>query len=307
MHKLIQFIRSIYVIVLFVLLEVYAVGHYARSTHYTRAQLLSRTTRIFGLGERAASGIGRYFRLGRENRELTAYAAELQARLATYEAAERRNAPVALGADAGDTRPAKADTLRPGAADSSFRAIFTDPHYRTLTATVISNSINRDENFLILDRGTRDGVRREMAVLSAGGAIVGHVVDCSERYAVALSVLSRSFRTSGRLEGSNFFGQISWDGTDPHTVMLSDLSKYAVPETGAEVETFGSIFFPDGIRIGRVTGAQLDESGLTYTVQVELDARMAGLSHVVLIENRDLDEINRLLEGETVQSYTPHP
>lgn len=307
MHKLIQFIRSIYVIVLFVLLEVYAIGQYARSTHYTRARLLVRTTQVIGGGESMVSSIGHFFRLGRENRELAAYAAELQARLATYEAAERRNAPVAIGSDATDTRPAEVDSLRPLAADSAFRELFADPHYRTMTASVISNSINKDENFLVLNRGTRDGVRREMAVLSAGGAIVGHVIDCSEGYAVALSVLSRSFRTSGTVRGSNHFGQIYWDGVDPHTVLLGDLSKYAEPQPGEEVETVGSLFFPDGIRIGRVVDAELDENGLTYTVRVELDARISGLSQVVLVENRDLDEISRMFNGENVQQYLNHP
>lgn len=303
MHKLIQFIRSIYVVVLFVVLEAVAVSHYAHSTYYTRAQLLARATQVVGSGEDLFSRIQHYFRLERENRELIAYTALLQERLAEYEAAGRRDAPLPGEAEAADTNPAADSLAGPGLRD--IRSWLGERHYRTLTAAVVSNSINKAENFLVLNRGTQDSVRKEMAVLSAGGAIVGHVVDCTEHYAVVLSVLSRSFRTSGRLGDTNYFGQIYWDGSDPHTVLLGDLTKYAEPQPGQEVETTGSLFFPDGLRIGRIVDAQLDESGLTYTARVELAARMTGLSHVILVENRDLEEIRTLLGSDQLKQYQP--
>ena len=316
MHKLIEFIRSIYVVVLFLLIEIFAIGHYARSTHYTRARLLASATQVVGGGEDLFAQIGRYFRLERENRELLAYVAALQCELADLRDGGRRSAGLPDGADTLDTnRPAgfgealaagdlhTADSLQQEAVQRVQNLLIGKQH-RTLTAAVIANSVNRTENFLILNRGTRDSVKREMAVLSAGGAIVGHVVDCTENYAIALSVLSQSFRTSGKLSGSNFFGQIYWDGADPRTVLLGDLPKYAEPEPGTAVETTGSLFFPDGIRIGRVIDARLDEGGLTYTARVELDARMTGLSHVILVENSDLTEINRLLDGDYVKQHS---
>ena len=103
--------------------------------------------------------------------------------------------------------------------------------------------------------------------------MVGYVVDCTERYAIALSVLSNSFRTSGKLSGTDYAGLIYWDGTDPHIVLMSDSSKYAEPKPGQEVETTtGSLFFPDGIKIGRIIEAHLNETGTTYTARVELTA-----------------------------------
>ena len=304
MYKLIEFIRSIYVLVLFVLIEAIAIGHYARSTHYAQARLLATASRVVGDGESLVSQVGRYFRLARENRELVAYAAQLQQRLAAFEAADRLHpADFAIGIGAADTDPLTGPDSVVLENDRALHGLLADPQYRMLTASVVSNTINKSENFLILNRGRRDGVRREMAVLSAGGAIVGHVIACSERYAVALSVLSRSFRTSGKLAGSNYFGQIYWDGTDPHRVVLGDLTKYAEPQPGDEVETVGSLFFPDGIRIGRVIDSELDETGMTYTVRVELAARMTGLSHVILVENLDLAEIDTLLQQEHVKQY----
>ena len=302
MYKLIEFIRNTYVVVLFVLFEAIAIGHYARSTHYTRARLLAKATRVVGTGHEALAGVRSYFRLERENRELLEYAAALQERLACYEASCEAPVPAVpsvlrAAADAADAEGA--DSLRTRRFEEA-GPILDDGRYRTSTAAVISNTINKSENFLVLNRGIRDGVKREMAVLSSGGAIVGYVVDCTERYAVVLSVLSSSFRTGGKLSDSGYFGQIYWDGADQHTVLLGDLSKYADPQPGQEVVTTGSLFFPDGIAIGRVIDAQLDETGTTYTARVELAARLSGLSHVVLVENRDSDEIRQLLKSDKI-------
>ena len=302
MYKLIEFIRSIYVVVLFVLLEVFMIVHYARSTHYSRARLLAKATQVVGGGQSALAGVRRYFRLERENRELLEYAAELQELLAGYDAAAKSAVRFSgIGLSAADTTATEtADSLAP---KKTALPTLEDNRYRTITAAVISNSINQPENFIVLNRGVRDGVKKEMAVVSAGGALVGYVVDCTERYAIALSVLSNSFRTSGKLSGSDYFGLIYWTGADPHTVLLGDLSKYAEPKPGQEVETTGSLFFPDGIKIGTVIDAELNETGTTYTARVELAARLSGLSHVILVENRDLDEILGLLESENLKKY----
>ncbi len=301
MYNLIKFIRGTYVIVLFVLLEAITIGHYARSTHHTRARLLAKATQVVGAGHEALAGIRSYFRLERENRELLEYSASLQERLACYEVSYDASAQAVptVRAAADSTAADGADSLR------THRFEVVSPtlgggQYRTLTAAVVSNTINKSENFLVLNRGLRDGVKREMAVLSTNGAIVGYVVDCTERYAIVLSILSSSFRTSGKLSDSGYFGQIYWDGADPHTVLLGDLSKYADPQPGQEVVTTGSLFFPDGIAIGRVLDARLDETGTTYTARVELAARLSGLSHVVLVENRDIDEIRQLLKSDKI-------
>ena len=50
-----------------------------------------------------------------------------------------------------------------------------------MTASVTSNTVNRAQNLIVLNRGRRDGVAEEMAVLSSDGAMAGYVVDCTER------------------------------------------------------------------------------------------------------------------------------
>ena len=78
MHRLIEFIKRIYVVLLFVLLEGIALMQYAQSSPYTEAKILSRTTAVGGAVSGAVTDVGHFFTLPAENRKLTARIAELE-------------------------------------------------------------------------------------------------------------------------------------------------------------------------------------------------------------------------------------
>ena len=269
MRKLLEFIRSIYVMVLFVVLEAIAVGYYAHSTYYTQARLLARSNQVVGGVHGVFAGIRHYFSLGRENRDLLAHVAEMKERLAVYEEAETAARLDSYMQDVGISK------------------------YRVITASVISNTVNRAQNLVVLNRGRRDGVAEEMALLASDGSMAGYVVDCTERYSVAMSVLNTSFRASGKLVGADYFGSIYWDGADPHTVVLDELST-----------TGFSQYFPADVLIGWVESAELNETRTAFKVRVRLAAEMSRLTDVILVENRDLTEIRDLQNSEKVEQHT---
>ncbi len=281
MNKLIGFIRNIYVVVLFILFEVLAVSYYARSTTYTEARLLARSNVVAGSVRGMFAGVRHYFRLGRENRALVERVATLEEELSRYREA--------------------ATMERLG---GHMEAI-EESKYHYITAAVVSNSINRRQNFITLNRGRADGVMEDMAVLSPEGAMAGYVVDCTDRYAVAVSVLNTSFRASGRLAGSDYIGSIYWDGRSPEFVIMDELSKYAEPEVGQEVLTTGfSQYFPEDVLIGRVESVSLNETRTAYRVRVRLAAEISGLNLVALVYNRDMWEIRSLQQSEQVELQT---
>ena len=70
MYKLIEFLRRIYVAVLFVVFEAIAIGYYAHSSNYTQAKLLTRSNQVVGGVNGIFADIRSYFTLGRENERL---------------------------------------------------------------------------------------------------------------------------------------------------------------------------------------------------------------------------------------------
>jgi rod shape-determining protein MreC len=198
-------------------------------------------------------------------------------------------------------RQMQTDTLTMAAMDSTMLASLAQ--YRYTTARVISNTINSSHNFITLNRGRQHGVLVDMAVVTPDGAMVGYVLECSERYSIVMPMLNTEFRTSGKISGDEHFGSISWDGTSPHRVQMSELTKYSEFEIGDEVIASGlSQYFPEGVRIGYVESLKENENHTSYDVEIRLAADMTRLSNVILIENTNYTEIYEL-ENATRSSH----
>lgn len=275
MYKLIEFIRRIYVVLLFIVIEAIALNYYAHSSYYTQAKILSHANRVTGGVQSAIFGVKHYFTLRRENELLSERIAELEMQVSVYR---------------GQAADAAIDSMQLGIEELA--------QYRYTTARVVSNSISRERNYITLNRGMSHGVTENMAVITPDGVMVGYVVGCSERYSVVMPMLNIDFRTSGKIAGDDHFGSISWGGGSPYKVNMTELSKYADIEIGDEVVSSGlSHYFPEGVKIGSVESFRLNDSQTAYDVVIRLAADATRISNVILIENLDYGEASHLEES----------
>ena len=277
MYKLIEFIRRIYVVLLFIVIEAIALNYYAHSSYYTQAKILSHANRVTGGVQSAIFGVRHYFTLRHENELLSERIADLEMELAVY-----REQVAAAGID----------SLQPHIDELS--------QYRYTTARIVSNSIARDRNYITLNRGIMHGVTENMAVISPDGVMVGYVIGCSERYSVVMPLLNIDFRTSGMIAGDDHFGSISWGGGSPYKMEMTELSKYADIEVGDEVVSSGlSHYFPEGVKIGYVESYSLNDTQTAYDVVIRLAADVTKISNVIVIENLDYGEVSHLEDSAT--------
>ena len=287
MYRLIEFLRRIYVVLLFIAIEAIALNFYAHSSYYTQAKILSRAHSVAGGIQSSIFGVKHYFTLRSENEALSQRVAELEGLLSHYREKEATAATDSLSLDGIDS--AMVESLS---------------QYRYTTARIISNSISRSRNFITLNRGLMHGVVVDMAVISPPGVMIGYVVGCSERYSVVLPMLNMDFRTSGKIVGDEHFGSISWSGKSPYKVEMNDLSKHADIEIGDEVVSAGlSHYFPEGIKIGYVESYSINDTQTSYNVTVRLAADMTKLNNVILIENFDYGEIQALENNPQNEEY----
>ena len=280
MYKLIEFLRRIHVVLLFIIIEAIALNYYAHSSFYTQAKILSRANSVVGGLQRSVFSVKHFFTLRSENEMLAARVAELEHSLAAY---REREANMAT------------DTLSMAQIDSAFVEQLTQ--YSYTPARIISNTINRNRNFITLNRGRQHGITEDMAVISPDGSMVGYIVGCSDRYSVAISILNDRFTTSGKIVGDDHFGSITWNGRSPHKVQMSELTKYAEFEVGAPVVSSGlSHIFPEGVKIGYVESFSENENQTSYDVVVRLAADMSKVSNVLVISNDGYIEATELEE-----------
>ena len=278
MYKLIEFLRRIHVVLLFIIIEAIALNYYAHSSFYTQAKILSRANSVVGGLQRSVFSVKHFFALRSENEILSARVAELENSLADY---REREANMAT------------DTLTMAQIDSTFVEQLTQ--YSYLPARIISNTINRNRNFITLNRGRQHGIMEDMAVITPDGSMVGYVVGCSDRYSVVISILNGDFTTSGKISGDEHFGSITWNGHSPHKVQMSELTKYAEFEEGAPVVSSGlSHIFPEGVKIGFVESFTENENQTSFDVVVRLAADMTKISNVLVISNNGYVEATEL-------------
>jgi len=179
--------------------------------------------------------------------------------------------------------------------------------YRLIPAKVVSNSVNRADNLITIDRGRADGVERDMGV-ACGSGIVGVVYMASDHYAVVIPVLNASTsRISCCIRGRGYFGYLRWYGEDPAVAYLEDVPRHARFKRGDWVETSGySAIFPSGVLVGKIETIYNSSDGLSYKLKVRLSTDFSCLRDVCVISDKTIAERSRLLE-QVQDSLTMKP
>ena len=162
--------------------------------------------------------------------------------------------------------------------------------YKLIPAKVITNSIDKRDNFITIDKGRADGVRPDMGV-ACGTGIVGVVYMVSEHYAVVIPVLNSKSNISVTIRKRGYFGYLHWTGGASDLAYVDDIPRHAHFRLGDLVETSGySAMFPPGIIAGQILHVYNSRDGLSYRVQVRLTTDFSNLRDVCVIDNTAMKE-----------------
>jgi rod shape-determining protein MreC len=183
------------------------------------------------------------------------------------------------------------------AKDDSTRVI-RYANYIYHSARVINNSVSAANNYITINRGSADGIKRNMAVVSGTG-IVGKVAYVSAHFASVLSVLSIKQQVSARLKDGTT-GYIVWEGARPDVMVLKDIPQYVKVKRGDSVFTTSYSFFPADIMIGTVFRTELIKKNNLQLIYMLPTTNFRNLQYVYVAENKMQEERTKL-EDSTKQ------
>lgn len=170
---------------------------------------------------------------------------------------------------------------------------------KVIPASVIDNSVSTHHNYLLVNRGSSNGVEKGMAVISHNG-IVGIIKKCSKNYSLVLSILNDEAKISGIIRRNGYFGSIVWDGKDPNVLTLEDIPRHADVIVGDTIETSGySLAFPKGIYIGKVEAIELKKGTNFYAVKCRTNNNLSNIKIVYIVNNSSRKEIEELESDAT--------
>jgi rod shape-determining protein MreC len=275
MQNLIAFLTKNFHCFVFLLLELVSVVLLFRYNSYQGSVWISSANAVAGKVYEWQSSVEQFFRLNDRAWQLEHRNMELEQRLW-----RARQQLLELQQDT-------------AAVDSTLHSVLDN--LMILPAKVISNSLNRYDNLLTIDRGSNDGVQPDMGVISGMG-LVGVVYMVSNHYAVVLPVLNSHSRISCAIRGSGYFGYLMWDGKNPTEAYMEDVPRHAQFDKGAWVETSGySSIFPPGITVGQIVDIGNSVDGLSYRLKIKLSVDFGCLRDVGVITDKSFSERFQLM------------
>jgi rod shape-determining protein MreC len=164
-------------------------------------------------------------------------------------------------------------------------------------AKVISNEISGIFNTIGLHRGSLQGLRKDMGVVDINGHVVGKIVEVSDNYAVAMSLLNKNSITSAKLKNGGDLGSVVWDAKDPGLLTLNDIKQSAKVNKGDTVFTSNySEFFPYGLIIGTIADVKPDKGSNNYLIHLKPAVNFSTLQYGYAIDNLQKEEFIKLMD-----------
>lgn len=162
-------------------------------------------------------------------------------------------------------------------------------NFESIHATVISRNPDQWEEKILLDKGSKHGVEKNMAVVTARG-LIGKVIIVTPTTATVelLSTENRGFRVSAVVRGGesgeeSAFGLIEGFDRTRGELMMKRIDANFDVKVGEQVISSGlGGIFPKGLLIGEVTEVSTDDYGLTKLAYVQPAAQLSMLDHVII-------------------------
>jgi len=174
------------------------------------------------------------------------------------------------------------------------KAEVTDSVYRFNSARVINNSVDKQNNYITLNKGRKHGIKPDQGIVNSEG-IVCVITNVSESYSLGFSVLNKRWGASAKLKKSGTFGPLSWDGKDSRFANLTGIPFHVELEVGDTVVTSSySSVFPEAVMIGIIHSFEKPAGENYYNISVKLSVNFRALSYVDVVENLKKDEIKAL-------------
>ena len=262
MYNLLVFLKKYKAVLMFLLLEIICIILILNSLSYHNRKFVSFSNSISGNLHSTSSNIGNYFNLKNENELLIHHNALLMNELEKY------RFPV--------------DSVR------------HDEAFSYIPAHVISNSLNKVNNFILIDKGRFDGIEADMGVICDNG-VVGKVVNVSNHYASVMSMLNSSSITSVRFANNQNIASVVWNSDGYKFSTVKDIPAHLKINKGDTLVTSGySNTFPAGIMVGTIEEASFDERSDFNAAKMRFSTDFSTLQYVYVVKNNFKAEIDSL-------------
>jgi len=259
----------------FLFIIFFTIGIYltVKNNAYQRSVTLNSTNEIVGTAYEKLNVLKRYLNLGMVNDSLAAENAKLKTQLLSL-------------------------TTIDSAKDVKVIDTATNQQYTYLAAKVVKNSITLRNNIMTINKGTLDGIKSGMAVISPQRGIVGFIRDVSDHLATIQSLLHKDTRVSVTLKKNNALGSLVWgEGNfNIRKAFIKEVPNHIKINIGDTIITSGYGSFPSGILVGRISKTNVATNDNFLSAELNLFNDFSTLQYVYVIKDKHAEE-QKVLES----------
>lgn len=277
MRNLIEFLARQHHWFVFVLLEAISLTLLFSYNNYQNSVWFSSANVVVGRIYDWSSQLEHFFSLTKVNEELTARNIALEEKISDL-----------------------SEKLTTATKDSSYvkdSLLLPVQEMKLIPAKVVSNSIIRPDNLMTINKGSKDGVKKDMGVV-CGTGVVGIVYLVSPQYSVVIPLLNTKSNISCKIENREYFGYLIWQGGATDIAYLDDIPRHARFKLNENIVTSGySSIFPPGIKVGKILHVYNSADGVSYRLSVKLSTNFSTLRDVSVVDNTAMKERIELMRA----------
>ncbi len=173
--------------------------------------------------------------------------------------------------------------------------------YSFQSVSVIQSTRNRKYNFLTLNKGSANGLKKDMGVVGTNG-ILGYIVATSNHFATVLPIIHPRFELPVRHKNTHSFGFLSWEqGNNYNEATVSGIAKITDITIGDTIiTTGGENYFPEGELVGFVKSKTEEIGKGTQIITITLAEDYGSAYNAYTIENIAKQELEQLIDATII-------
>ena len=164
--------------------------------------------------------------------------------------------------------------------------------YEYIKSTVINRNLNYWYDTITIDKGTKAGITKDMAVITSKG-LIGKIIKVKKNTSEVKLITSSNSnnKISVIVETPNntrLYGILTDYDNNKNTLSIEGISDNSTIDKGSKVYTSGlNDIFPSGILIGEVKNEKKDNYGLSKVVYVTPSNDMSDITYVTVLKRKN--------------------
>jgi rod shape-determining protein MreC len=272
MNNLIRFLQKYYYVFLFLILEGIAIYFISCNSYYQGSAITNLANNVAGYTFDQCNKISHYFSLASVNEELVKENARLREQIESSYVKYTDRVMI------------KDDTIY-------------KQQFAFMEAKVISKSINKRNNYFMLNKGRSSGIDKDMSVIAQNG-IVGIVTQVTDNFSLVMTVLHQDSKIAVKNKRTQASGTLVWEGGSYEKGEIIDIPSSMPLKVGDTIITSGfSRNFPEGIIVGYIEKFSKDQGSGFYNVDIKYSTDYNKLGFVYVVKNFFKIEQEQLEKG----------